>query len=108
MVKQTLKRRKPGFNESYHRFRGFGQLLEEAEDRKLLDLELYEKSGGYIITRLLHEDCGAARLFPRQRLELLGRRSDRAFQVHLSAKQLARALCRDSECRMRIIQEGAC
>src|SRR3546814_12154676 len=36
MVKQTLKRRKPGFNESYHGFRGFGQLLEErSEERRL-------------------------------------------------------------------------
>ena len=54
MVKQTLKRRKPGFNESYHGFRGFGQLLEEAEKRKLLELELDEKSGGYVVKRLLY------------------------------------------------------
>jgi len=53
MVKQTLKRRKPGFNETYHGFRSFGQLLEEAEKRKLLELELDEKSGGYIVKRLL-------------------------------------------------------
>jgi uncharacterized protein (TIGR00288 family) len=56
MVKQTLKRRKPGFNESYHGFRSFGQLLEEAEDRKLLELAHDEKSGGYIVKRLLHDD----------------------------------------------------
>jgi uncharacterized protein (TIGR00288 family) len=49
MVKQALKRRKPGFNETYHGFRTFGQLLEEAQNRKLLTLELDEKSGGYII-----------------------------------------------------------
>ncbi|MGF1628386.1 MAG: NYN domain-containing protein [Kiloniellaceae bacterium] len=56
MVKQTLKRRKPGFNESYHGFRSFGQLLEEAKAHKLLELELDEKSGGYIVKRLLNED----------------------------------------------------
>ena len=50
MVKQALKRRKPGFNESYHGFRTFGQLLEEARDRKLINLQYDEKSGGYIIT----------------------------------------------------------
>ena len=33
MVKQTLKRRKPGFNETYHGFRTFGKLLEEAQAR---------------------------------------------------------------------------
>jgi uncharacterized protein (TIGR00288 family) len=49
MVKQTLKRRKPGFNETYHGFRTFGQLLEEAQTRELLQLEHDEKSGGYII-----------------------------------------------------------
>jgi len=56
MVKQTLKRRKPGFNETYHGFRTFGQLLEEAQARKLLTLQLDEKSGGYIIKELTHED----------------------------------------------------
>jgi uncharacterized protein (TIGR00288 family) len=49
MVKQTLKRRKPGFNESYYGFRSFGQMLEEAQARGILELEPEEKSGGYII-----------------------------------------------------------
>jgi uncharacterized protein (TIGR00288 family) len=49
MVKQAIKRRKPGFSESYHGFRTFGTLLEEARDRKLIELEFDEKSGGYII-----------------------------------------------------------
>jgi uncharacterized LabA/DUF88 family protein len=56
MVKQTLKRRKPGFNESYHGFKTFGKLLEEAEARKLVELEKDDKSGGYIITSFAHED----------------------------------------------------
>ena len=49
MVKQTLKRRQPGFSEGYHGFRTFGQMLDEAQARGLLELELDEKSGGYII-----------------------------------------------------------
>jgi len=49
MVKQTLKRRQPGFNESYYGFRSFGKLLEEAQARKLLVLEPDEKSGSAII-----------------------------------------------------------
>ncbi len=56
MVKQALKRRKPGFDEAYHGFRTFGQLLEEAQARKLLTLQLDEKSGGYIIKELIRED----------------------------------------------------
>ena len=49
MVKQALKRRKPGFSESYYGFRSFGKLLEDAEARGLLTLEPDEKSGGVII-----------------------------------------------------------
>jgi len=49
MVKQTIKRRNPGFNESYYGFSSFGQLLEEAGARGILELERDEKSGGYII-----------------------------------------------------------
>ena len=49
MVKQTLKRRRPGFNESYYGFRSFNRLLEEAASQGLIKLEPDEKSGGYII-----------------------------------------------------------
>ena len=49
MIKQTLKRRKPGFNETYYGFRTFRQLLEEAAARGILELEPDEKSGGFII-----------------------------------------------------------
>lgn len=49
MVKQAIKRRKPGFSESYHGFRSFGQLLEDAQTKGLLVLQHDEKSGGYII-----------------------------------------------------------
>jgi len=49
MVKQALKRRKPGFNESYYGFRAFSDLLQEAKKRKLVVLERDEKSGGYLI-----------------------------------------------------------
>ena len=51
MVKQTLKRRRPGFNEASYGFRSFSELLEEAQARGLLALELDEKSGGYVIRR---------------------------------------------------------
>ena len=56
MVKQALKRRKPGFNEAYHGFKTFGKLLEEAQARKLLELKHDEKSGGYIIRSFTSED----------------------------------------------------
>jgi uncharacterized protein (TIGR00288 family) len=51
MIKQTLKRRQPGFSESYYGFKTFGQVLEEAQSQGMLKLELDEKSGGYIVER---------------------------------------------------------
>jgi uncharacterized protein (TIGR00288 family) len=49
MIKQTLKRRHPGFNESFYGFPSFNNLLEEAQTRGYLKLEMDEKSGGYVI-----------------------------------------------------------
>ena len=49
MVKQALKRRKPGFNENYYGFSSFGKLLEEAAARSLIEIEEDEKSGGAIV-----------------------------------------------------------
>ncbi len=53
MVKQALKRRRPSFNESYYEFDSFSALLEEAQARGQLELELDERSGGYIIRNIL-------------------------------------------------------
>jgi len=53
MVKQALKRVKPGFNEGYYGFESFSKLLEEAQARGQLDLELDERSGGYIIRKVI-------------------------------------------------------
>jgi len=52
MIKQALKRQRPGFNETYHGFRSFSQLLEEAQTRKLIEIEKDEKSGGYVVRAL--------------------------------------------------------
>ncbi len=49
MIKQTLKRQRPGFSESYYGFHSFGDLLEEARSNGILDLERDERSGGYIV-----------------------------------------------------------
>jgi uncharacterized protein (TIGR00288 family) len=49
MVKQTLKRKKPDFNEGAHGYRGFNALLEDAAAKGLMSLEKDERSGGYRI-----------------------------------------------------------
>ena len=56
MIKQALKRRKPGFNEAYYGFRSFNALLEEAERRGELGLDRDEKSGGYIVRLTVAEE----------------------------------------------------
>jgi uncharacterized LabA/DUF88 family protein len=48
MLKEAIKRRKPDFNESYYGFRSFGNLLEEAQNRGLLELGRDEKSGAFV------------------------------------------------------------
>jgi hypothetical protein len=49
MVKQAIKRRNPGFNETYYGFRAFADLLKEAQQKGLVKLDADEKSGGYIV-----------------------------------------------------------
>ena len=48
VLKEAIKRRNPGFNESYYGFRSFGNLLEEAAARGLLGFGRDEKSGAYV------------------------------------------------------------
>ncbi len=55
MIKQTLKRRHPGFNEASFGFPSFNELLEEAQERGFLRIEADERSGGYVI-RSVHRD----------------------------------------------------
>lgn len=49
MVKDTMKRKRTSFNESYHGYRSFSELLEHAEDEGLIDLREDEKSGTYVV-----------------------------------------------------------
>ena len=49
MVKQTLKRKRPTFSETFHGYRTFTQLLEDAQRKGLLEIQKDEKSGGYLI-----------------------------------------------------------
>lgn len=49
MLKQTIKRKKPHFSETFFGFRNFSDLLEEAERRGLLEIAKDDKSGGYLI-----------------------------------------------------------
>jgi uncharacterized LabA/DUF88 family protein len=55
MVKETMKRKKPSFNETYYGFRTFSHLLEDAQRRGIVVLRRDQRSGSYIV-----EDLGQA------------------------------------------------
>ena len=50
MIKQTMQRKQPYFNESYYGFKSFSELLEDAQRLGVLSMKKDAKSGGYIIT----------------------------------------------------------
>ncbi|MEE9282124.1 MAG: NYN domain-containing protein [Myxococcota bacterium] len=56
LVKETMKRKQPQFNEEYHGYRSFTRLLEDAEQNKLISLSKDARSGTYVITEILEED----------------------------------------------------
>ena len=49
LVKETMKRKKPSFNESYHGYRTFSDLLEDAEKEGIIRLQTDTRSGTYVI-----------------------------------------------------------
>jgi uncharacterized protein (TIGR00288 family) len=49
MVKQALKRRRPEFNESYHGYKGFANLLDDMVARGLLVVTKDEKTGQHLV-----------------------------------------------------------
>jgi len=49
MVKETMKRKKPSFNESYYGYRTFSDLLEDAEKEGIIQLRTDTRSGTYVI-----------------------------------------------------------
>lgn len=51
MIKETMKRKKPSFNEAYHGYRTFSELLEDAQGHGLLELETDSRSRTYVVTR---------------------------------------------------------
>ena len=50
MIKQTMQRKQPYFNESYYGYKSFSELLEDAERKGLVSMKKDAKSGGYIIS----------------------------------------------------------
>jgi uncharacterized protein (TIGR00288 family) len=50
MVKQTMQRKKPTFNEEYYGYNTFSDLLEDAQTNNIIKIKRDAKSGSYVIT----------------------------------------------------------
>ncbi|HXT21006.1 MAG TPA: NYN domain-containing protein [Thermoanaerobaculia bacterium] len=50
MIKQTMQRKRPSFNEGYYGYSAFSDLLEDAERKNILKLKKDQRSGSYIVT----------------------------------------------------------
>lgn len=55
LVKETMKRKQPQFNEEYHGYRSFGKLLEDAQKHNLIRLKKGNRSGTWVIDEVLEE-----------------------------------------------------
>src|SRR5438128_7823290 len=60
MIKDTIKRKKPSFNEAYHGYRTFSELLEDAQKEGLLELDTDSRSRTYVVTRFGSEMASPA------------------------------------------------
>jgi uncharacterized protein (TIGR00288 family) len=67
MIKDTMKRLKPSFNETYHGYRTFSALLEDAKAQGLLELEIDDRSGTYVVARFGEEKAADAPAVQRRR-----------------------------------------
>jgi uncharacterized protein (TIGR00288 family) len=63
MVKDTIKRKKPSFNETYYGYQTFSDLLQDAAKEGLIEVEKHKRSGTYVVTRFGEE----MRRLPRRR-----------------------------------------
>ena len=50
MIKQTMQRKKPSFNEGYYGYASFSELLEDASRKNIIRLKKDQRSGTYIVT----------------------------------------------------------
>jgi uncharacterized protein (TIGR00288 family) len=58
MVKQTMQRKKPTFNEEYYGYNTFSDLLEDAQNNNIIKIKKDVKSGSYVITGFAQPAAG--------------------------------------------------
>jgi uncharacterized protein (TIGR00288 family) len=58
MIKQTMQRKKPSFNEGYYGYSTFSELLEDAERKSIIKLKKDQRSGTYVVTGFAKDNEG--------------------------------------------------
>ncbi len=94
MVKETMKRKKPSFNESYYGYRTFSDLLEDAEAKGLIRLRTDSRSGTYVITGFGKEKKKEEKeepKEPKERIELKERKAQKSHWRPRARKQKPKA-----------------
>jgi uncharacterized protein (TIGR00288 family) len=51
LIKETIKRKRPSFNEAFYGYRSFGRLLEDAARRGIVELTRDAQNRSYVVTR---------------------------------------------------------
>jgi hypothetical protein len=51
LIKETIKRKRPSFNEAFYGYKSFGRLLEDAARRGILELTRDAQNRSYVVTR---------------------------------------------------------
>jgi uncharacterized protein (TIGR00288 family) len=88
MIKDTMKRKKPSFNEAYHGYRTFSELLEDAQKEGLLELDTDKRSRTYVVTRFGAEmnqpaPAAPARKRPSRRRRSGGKRRSQSVSANM-------------------------
>jgi hypothetical protein len=77
LIKETMKRKKPSFNEAYHGYRTFSELLQDAQKEGLLELDFDQRSRSYVVTRFLGVEESAGKVAGGESPTSAGRRRRR-------------------------------
>src|SRR5438094_8293983 len=90
MIKDTMKRKKPSFNEAYHGYRTFSELLEDAQKEGILDLEIDKRSRTYVVTRFGSESKNeAAPQAKKKKRRRSKKKAGSAAETHAAEKAVA-------------------
>ncbi len=89
MIKDTMKRKKPSFNETYHGYRTFSELLEDAQREGLLELDTDKRSRTYVVTRFGSEMAGGPPVEEKPRKKTSRRRRGSGRRKTAAGEQAA-------------------